>query len=296
MISIGDTNIVTRPVPPDSFRYNVAGGYAWVKPDPMQLPNDTLAGTFQYIIRSTGYHIVPEQGSTPQAMRSVAQFALWQPGIIRPTGALTSIQGVVWNAGGTPITSIIGNDDPACAVLDTTGFRGPWFSDTPPGVVGTVPATIVGATPFQVASATGVDWNGIRNLGAIVPDYFAIINGDNNFYTYYLIGSAAPANIDGTGLLIVEDALVPTGTFEWDGLILVGGSVNINSASSFTVNGTIVAGLNTLLGGTPLGTTLNVDGHDLFVQYNSCNVRQALRRFYGFVPIENAWVDNWATY
>lgn len=293
---LGDTNILTRPVLPDSFRYNVAGGYAWVKPEPMQIPADTLAGTFQYIVRSTGYHIVPEQGSTPQATRSVAQFAFWQPGFIRPTGALTSIPGFSWDAGGSAVTSINGNDDPTCAVLDSTGFRAPAVSAIPPGVTGTIPATMVGGTRLFVANATGVDWDAIVNQGAIVPDYLSIINGDNNFYTYYLAGDMGLANINGTGLLIIAGALIPSGTFQWDGLILVGGVFDINNASSFTVNGMIVAGLNELLGLGPVSSLLNADGHDLDIQYNSCNVRQALRKFYGFVPIENAWVDNWATY
>ena len=30
--------------------------------------------------------------------------------------------------------------------------------------------------------------------------------------------------------------------------------------------------------------------------YNSCNIAKAMERFIGFVPIPNAWVDNWAMY
>lgn len=305
---LGDTNIVARPVPPDSFRYNVAGGYAWVKPEPMQIPTDTLAGTFQYIVQSTGYHIVPAQGSTPQARRSVAQFALFQAGLIRPTGAYTAANGIYWDppggyTGSDPTLSEIvidGNDAGiSCVPIDTTGFRGPELSAFPGGLItGNLPIQ-TGATPGGVAVETGVDWEGIVSGGMVVPDYTVLTGGDPSFPTYLIVGDGTGTNISGTGLLIVTGHLRPDGSFfNWEGLILVGGRFDTQAVGASNIEGQLVTGLNwiRLVPTSVPQQFIRYNGNHLTVQYNSCKVRDALRRYAGFVPLENTWIDNWSTY
>ncbi len=66
-----------RPLSGDSVRLDVPGGWAWVVPDVLKTPADTM-DNFRYIIRSTGYVEDPNDRSIPLASRTVAQFADWQ--------------------------------------------------------------------------------------------------------------------------------------------------------------------------------------------------------------------------
>jgi len=53
---------------------------AWV----VQKPADTMQNQM-YVVRSTGYAIVPAAGATPQGIRTVAQFGYWQTPSMRET-------------------------------------------------------------------------------------------------------------------------------------------------------------------------------------------------------------------
>jgi hypothetical protein len=292
----GDTLIVARPTSVDSFRYNVTGGYAWIKPDVVVEPLDTLVGSYTYAVRSTGYYIEPAQGSTPLATRTVAQYAAWQAGFLPPMGAFTAVGGITWATPLTPPTiTIDGNDEASCAVIDSVGFRGPWTSDPPVGATG-VPPWITAGSTTNVASATGIDWNAIVNLGAIVPDYPAPINGDNTFATYLIQSDYTINNLSGTGLLIAKETLQISGSFTWEGVIITGGNIVPIAPANINIHGMLITGMNDLTGWIIPSTTLNQQDVDFSMQYNSCNVRKALRHFRGFVPLKNARVDNWSTY
>jgi hypothetical protein len=76
----------TRPEDGDSVRFNVSGGYADVVARVVRRPADTLVRE-TFIIRSTGNVIVPALGATTQGKRTVAQFAMWQVGVIRRIAA-----------------------------------------------------------------------------------------------------------------------------------------------------------------------------------------------------------------
>ncbi len=66
-----------RPLLEDSMRLDVPGGWAWVVPDVLMTPADTMHD-FRYIIRSTGYVENPSQPGNVLASHTVAQFADWQ--------------------------------------------------------------------------------------------------------------------------------------------------------------------------------------------------------------------------
>ena len=102
-----------RPVDGDSVRINVTGGFANVIAQGMRRPTDTLAGTWTYIVRSTGFVIEPTMGSDPQAKRTVAQFARWQRGYINTVAAYTVANGLavqgIGNGSGEFLISLISN-------------------------------------------------------------------------------------------------------------------------------------------------------------------------------------------
>ncbi len=79
-----------RPLLEDSMRLDVPGGWAWVVPDVLMTPADTMLD-FRYIIRSTGYVEDPSQPGNALASHTVAQFADWQTAWLdAPRTALTA--------------------------------------------------------------------------------------------------------------------------------------------------------------------------------------------------------------
>ena len=278
-----------RPPDGDSVRLNLHGGYADVVAHVVRKPIDTLAN-WMYIVRSTGRLIKPTQGATPQAVRTVAQFADWQQGTIRTVAALTAINGLHY----APKAELVIAGSDACSADAIAGFRAPSGSAVPGGTTGT-PATKVDGTWSQVAAEVGIDWYATMN-GGFQPDYDAVKPGDTTFASYLLRDNVFLWNTTGTGLLIVTGELDTEGSyFAWDGIILVGGEFDPD-ADSTIVHGMVVSGLNKQLGGVVSKNDFNEVADDIYVYYDSCNIGRTMERFRGFMPVQNAWVDNWATY
>jgi type II secretory pathway pseudopilin PulG len=291
----------SEPPNGDSVRINVTGGYAWVVPHFIQQPADpTLPKTF--VVRSTGYVIAPTVGPDPLAERTVAQFAAWQPGNMRQLGAFTAVgshPGLDDHGGADPFW-VFGNDDcgekPAIPGVRTFSSSGLWSTNPDGGARN----NLVTGTRSDIAAETGIDWDAIVNDGALQPDYTSLVPNDTTFKTYFIdAGEVDAENFVGTGLLVITGEL-DTGNssshdyFVWDGVVLLGGALDADAMDSTVINGLLITGLNTLTGASAPTTTF--DNNPVHVRYNSCNVRRALKRWRGFRPLPEAWVDGWATY
>jgi len=148
--------------------------------------------------------------------------------------------------------------------------------------------------PQPLALGTGVDWNQVVS-GGFTADYSTVQYGDTSYPTQLIVGDASLVSI-GYGLLMVTGDLTFTGSFaQWNGVVLVGGKVEFNASSSW-VFGTIISGLNEQFGTSPPASQIGGSGFAARLQYASCRVDEALAALTGFVPLENARVDNWATY
>jgi hypothetical protein len=159
---------------------------------------------------------------------------------------------------------------------------------------------LVTGTRSDIAAETGIDWDAIVNDGALQPDYTSLVPNDTTFKTYFIdAGEVDAENFVGTGLLVITGEL-DTGNssshdyFVWDGVVLLGGALDADAMDSTVINGLLITGLNTLTGASAPTTTF--DNNPVHVRYNSCNVRRALKRWRGFRPLPEAWVDGWATY
>lgn len=86
--------------------------------------------------------------------------------------------------------------------------------------------------------------------------------------------------------------MVMSGGTEWDGIILVGGTFTSNGSN--TVRGSLVTGLNVLLGYSVAPS--NIGNGTKTYRFDSCNVENALTRFNGLAPLRNSSADNWASY
>jgi hypothetical protein len=284
-----------RPPDGDSVRVNVTGGYADVVTRLVE--SDSLDDLqTMYIVRSTGYVIVPALGATAQGKRTVAQFAQWQVGQIRRVAAFTAAnQARTATGGGAGSIHFLGNDE--CGVAPAVGSaRARSGSQFNSGTYSPAPAIVSGSGGL-VADTTGIDWPAIVG-GTFTPDYRSL--PPTGVYKSYLISGDATLSTSGTGLLIVTGDLTTTGsgTVAWYGIVLVGGAINLNARRN-QFYGLVVSGLKEQLGGTPppLSTIGGGGGGSRYwFEYNSCHVANAVAAISGLAPIHNAWVDNWASY
>jgi hypothetical protein len=275
----------------DSVRYNVVGGYAWIFPEELQVPTDSL-DDFIYIIRSEGSYIEPAMGSEPQARRAIAQFARWRQTMSRPAVFTTALD---FGFDGTEATiSINGND--ACVGPAIGGVRSRTGANSVLAAGGAVnPNEVRFGLPIDVIDLLGLDWAAIE-AGEFTADHtsLASADGDLDYDTYLISGDASIGGITGTGLLIVLGRLLSQG-FTWNGTVIVGRDLDLQAGTTI-INGSVATGLDEIFGNVGLVNTWSDENTGIQITYNSCNVAQAFEDLRRFVPMDNAWVDNWATY
>lgn len=129
--------------------------------------------------------------------------------------------------------------------------------------------------------ATGIDWPGMINGGGMQPDYTVPPDAWPDFSTIpsteypliYLTDAdySIGASYDGQGVIVARHDVTMNGSFEWDGILLVGGKISSNGYQQ--IRGATVTGLNLLLGESVANNDIG-NGNKTF-QYNSCNVLDA---------------------
>ena len=284
----------TRPPDGDSLRFNVTGGYADVVARIVQRPADSLQ-THMYIVRSTGYVIVPALGANPQGRRTVAQFAQWQVPVIRRIAAYVAANGARDQVPGNRVV-VNGTDCGSAAPIGS--IRASTGSNLTRGTYTPAPP-VVAAAPAFLADTTGVDWAAIVG-GAFTPDYHYINTADLNYKSHMVVGDASLNNVVGRGLLIVTGDLTMAGVSAgWQGIVLVGGKIAFANGTKATFDGLVFSGLNTIfVGPPPQNTVLGGSAGPSWFHFNYCStyVDATLAAFSRFAPTANAWVDNWASY
>ena len=287
-----------RTIPPTAregpIRIYLNGGYADVELDRIRPPTGSLSG--MYIVRSRGTQTRGAVGGTPSGVRTVAQYALWEPASIDVLAGWTAITGVSKNGASGSFLGVDACHDSAAvagvAVPQVPGFNRPQTADS---------TEYIGTTVNDAARAVEVDWAGILGGSALTPTIVVPPDAipswaDTSYYpTIYInqdVVSAQSLN-NGRGLLIVKGNL-DTGNgsnFNWKGIVLVGGDLTGNG-NNF-VQGAIISALNAKLGIT---VPINVVNGTKQYQYNSCEVAKALMAIGALVPLNNTWVDNWIEY
>jgi type II secretory pathway pseudopilin PulG len=290
-----------RSTPPAAregpVRIYMKGGYADVELDMIKPPQGSLSGL--YVVRSKGTQTQGAIGGTPAGVRTVAQYAAWEPASMDVLAGWTAIQGITKNGASG---SFLGHD--ACgdsaavagvAVPTVPGFNRPKTADS---------VDYYAANPSQAAQDVLIKWAGILSRTALTPQYTIPPDAlpsfaDTTFYpTILMVGdvpsstwSSMPAS-GGRGLLIVTGNISSLGNnFNWKGIVLVGGDITGNGSSN--IQGAVISGLNWKLGITvPIDTANGTKNY----MYNSCEVAKALRGLGALVPLPNTWVDNWVEY
>lgn len=211
-----------------------------------------------------------------------------------PPGGLVSGAGV--NKSGAS-GSISGED--ACGQAGSVaGVRAPSYSGHENPLSGDPPKEITN-DPFGgfVGQAW---WDGMRNGDLVQHEY--VVTSASDWPDFSSLPSDAwpviyvdDASIElgngesGRGLIITQGNATLKGSFEWDGGLLVGGSITDNGTGY--LNGVIVTGLNRLLGESVTEDDLqdsDLQGTKSY-QYDSCNLGTLNEKISRLVEVSGTW-------
>ena len=293
-IMLGTPGYTKVPGAKDSVRIQMTGGYADVSLTRLRPVIGSQSGL--YVVRSKGVETVGAYAGTPQGVRTVAQYVLWEPAPMQVLAGWTALSGLQKNSGAGTLGGIDLCGDSAAvagvAVPVNPGYTGKTVA------VGDPPVDTV--APSEVA----IDWNAIVNQNSIEATFIfpgstwptaameAAYADDNSiYYPIVRVNGDFSLPSSGKGMLIVTGHLVLNGSVGWKGVILVGGDITSNGNNG--IQGATVSGLNVKLGTYVPSATAN--GTKQY-NYNSCEVAKATTTMGALVTLRNTWVDNWVEY
>ena len=296
---LGTMTAFTPPtfVGPDSVQITFSDGYAWVS---VQRIRPAIGGNLPlYLVRARAVRTANRAANSPVAERIFAQYARWQTADMPVHAAWTSLSGLHKN-GGSGYVGGVDNCGVETAIGGVAVPAVPGYSQSGGLSVPTgVPPIVNMGTQSQANDMIKIDWAGMVAGTALSPD-ITLPGGswpsfsDPNYWPLIYVDQASdfalPGN--GRGLLVVRNNMTIGDSRQWDGIILVGGTLTSNGNN--TVSGALVTGLNVLLGQSVPVSSLG-NGTKTY-RYDSCSVENAANRFGGLSPIRNASADNWRTY
>lgn len=277
----------TRAVPSDTQTYTYGNATATVWGTRLL---DVTSDQPHYRIASVGRYTA--RGAT--ATRRVSTTAILTSGNVSPKASFTAGSGLVKNGSSGTISGHDWSPPGSCSGAGSASVAG---VAVPPGgytqsgggelVPEGEPAIDSTQTAVEHLQDTGIDWAGILAGSVVAPDYtippdswpdFSQLGGEEYPVIYLDQDSyeVAPEN-SGRGTLIVRGNLHINGSFDWDGLLLVGGTLTSNGYQ--TVEGATITGLNLLLGESLPSSDIG-NGNKEF-KYHSCNLIKATRAAFG---------------
>jgi hypothetical protein len=283
---------------PDSVRIAMEGGYADVTLTRLRPVKGSQSGL--YVVRSRGIETVGAYAGTPQGVRTVAQYALWEPAPMQVLAGWTALTGLQKNGG----AGTLGGLDMCGDSATVAGVVVPME----PGYSGKMVA--VGNPPVDSIPApdsVDIDWNAIVNLNSIeatvtIPGgswptaalEAAFADSTSTYYPIIRINGDYTLPSSGKGMIIATGNLTINGSAGWKGVLLVGGRLTSNGVNE--VQGATISGLNVKLG-------MDIDEIDESTangtkqyHYNSCEVAKSTTTMGALVTLRNTWVDNWVEY
>jgi hypothetical protein len=280
------------PADTESKRVDMPGGYADVSLTRIRPVQGSMAGL--YVIRSRGVETTGAYAGTPEGVRTVAQYVLFEPAPMQVLAGWLALSGLDKNGN----AGTLGGTD-ACG--DSAAVAGV-VVPLNPGYEGKTTATSGSpAIDTVTADSVHIDWNGIVNGNEITPTI--IIPGgtfppasawvsDPSYYPIIRVNLSSYALPNsGKGMIIATGELTINGSDTWSGVLLVGGNIISNGING--IQGATVSGLNVKLGiPVPISEANGTKSY----QYNSCEVAKATTTAGALVTLKNTWVDNWVEY
>lgn len=284
---------------PVTVTYNdLPGGTARVDLQQLRESTTTLLPAL-YAITSRGTYTGGKRydGLTPAAERTVGTYALWTPTPFDLNGGFTSLSGITKN-GGSGALSGVDNCGAQAAIPGVAVPNGGYIGDV----------TVINGNPDDtpVGMGTGgvggtakdqvnIDWAGII-AGTYLPAAYVYpswpTSTQMNAWPVTRVNGDVALPSNGKGILIVTGNLTISGGLQWDGLVLVGGTITSNGNNTFY--GATVSGLNVKIGVAVLPSTI-ANGNKTY-QYDSCSLLRALGKVGSIQRVRNGWTDSWASY
>lgn len=286
------------PFPVTVVYNDLPGGTAQVDLRQLRESTTTLLPAL-YVISSRGRYTAAKRfdAMAPASERTVATYALWTPAPFDLNAGFTSLSGIQKNGGSGALSGV-----------DRCGAQAaiPGVAVPNGGYVGDV--TIINGNPDDAAVGMGTGGLGGTAKDEVDIDWAGIIAGTYlpPAYTYPAWPTAAQMNNwpitrvngdltlpgSGKGILIVTGNLTISGGDQWEGLVLVGGTITSNGNN--TVYGGTVSGLNVKIG-VAVPSSVIANGNKTY-QYDSCSLNRALGKVGSIQRVRNGWSDNWSTY
>jgi len=279
---------------PDTAVIPMTGGTATVTLTRLRPVRGSQSGL--YVARSRGVETSGAYAGTPQGVRTVAQYVLWEPAPMQVLAGWTALSGLQKNGG----AGTLGGIDLCGDSASVAGVVVP----VNPGYTGKTVA--VGDPPVDSVApdSVAIDWNGIINQGAITPSMIfpgstwptaamqaSFADTLSIYYPIIRVNGDFVLPSSGTGMLIVTGSLTLNGNVGWRGVLLVGNDITSNGNNG--IAGATVSGLNVKLGTYVPGSTAN--GTKQY-NYDSCEVAKSTTAMGALVTLRNTWVDNWVEY
>lgn len=276
----------------DSVRITAADGYADVVA--RRLVDSTTAMPALWVVRSVGTITTAGLTGTPQASRTVGTLAYLNGGYLPSPAAFVAANPIVLTGSGP--NPLRGQD--GCTAANrrsllvahgdyTNGVSG---EPLPPDGIDSL------ATRQAVLDSTHIDWAALVN-GNFTPDYvvpaWPVWSG---YPVGYAPGDVTIGNGGRAGILVVRGnlTLAGAGSSQWNGIILVGGSVKVTAQAQ--VSGMIISGLNNLITPNSVGADTILRSASPVFQWHSCYFSAALAGLSALAPLSKHWIDTWSTY
>jgi hypothetical protein len=287
---VGKPGYTHVPGQKDSVRIYMTGGYADVSLTRMRPVIGSQSGL--YVVRSKGTETVGAYSGTPQGVRTVAQYALWEPAPMQVLAGWLALSGLQKNgkAGTLGGVDLCGDSAALAGVVVPVN----------PGYTGktTAPSGDPPVDTVLSPDSVHIDWDGIVNHNSIQPTitippdtWPTAAFQDTSYYPIIRVNGDFALPSSGRGMLIVTGHLILNGSVGWKGVLLVGGDITSNGNNG--IEGATVSGLNVKLGTYVPSSTAN--GTKSY-NYNSCEVAKSTSEMGALVTLRNTWVDNWVEY
>lgn len=228
-------------------------------------------------------------GTPYPARRVVREFAMLEPPVM-PLAVVSNVRGTVTVNGfvnGADAGALTLCAEPAGDIGGVYAVGGAFGFNT----FGT-PATQIAPSSASAIAALRARWDfltsaelPVRYSGLAAWPSFSSLHPDT-FPVIRITGNFTPASThSGRGTLIVTGAFSPGNTFTWNGVIFAGRVVPPLLATTFTLRGLMVTGLDLLGGNLSIPSGYNL-------QYHRCNVMKAFGPLSHLERVRGAvWTD-----
>lgn len=266
-----------------TYTYPDGSARAWV--DSMAAVDDSST---LFLLTAEGTHTTP-RGTV--ARRTVRSVLIHKAASLAANSAFTAASGLIKNGSSGTVDGNDASPAGSCKVAQQENVAGvivPPNGYTDNGnsnkqqLFGNPPLDDTQSTS-TILSLTGIPWGNMLNGTFAQFDYVVSQDGWPNFASLpadewpYILLDSNPAMLEdwmsGRGTIVIPGQAIATGDFNWDGLILVGDDYISNGIQH--VHGSVIAGLNELIGGNPPPSDLGNGTWDY--QYHACNVLNALK-------------------